>query len=138
MLFVWSKVLVGALLMLNFSIPLLAIGRDPRLHDDPMPLLVFNLVLANFSFGAVLSLIGALDVVFSEGAPLSVCVSLQYIALGTALTIKAATLCLAVDQFIAVIHSLHYDNIMKVQLRRMLLFIWSWIPIVVLSGFVCY
>ena len=78
MIIVWIKILVGAILMLIFFVPLLAIARDYRLREEPMPLLVFNLALTDFVFGGLAFSIGVLDAVFSEDIPLPLCVSLQY------------------------------------------------------------
>ena len=138
MFFEWFKVLVGVFLILNFSVPLVAIARDPRLLEEPAPLLVFNMVVAKFVFGALFLVIGTLDVLFADGAPLPLCVSLQYLVMGAAHAMKAATVYLAVDQFVAIVHPLHYPAIMGDWLRWILLLTWCWIPIVGLYGLICY
>ena len=124
--------------MLNFSVPMVAIYRNRSLREEPMPLLVFNLALADFGFGFSLFLIGTLDVVFSENAPLPACASFQYVGIASVLTFKAATVYLAVDQFVAIVHSLHYHVIMQEWVRRMFFLTWCWMPIYTLYGFVCY
>ena len=138
MLLVWLQMLVGVLMMLHFSVPLVAIYRDPDLREEPTPRLVLNLALADFVFGIVGFSLGAFDVVSSKDIPLPVCVSLQYVAMGTVLSIKAATFFLAVDQFVAVVHSLRYLTIMEEWMREMLLITWCWIPSMALYGFVCH
>ena len=138
MLLVWLKVLVGLLLMGNFSIPLVAICRDRRLREDPMPLLVFNLALADFAFGALIFSIGVLDAFTSENVPPLVCASIQYLLTGSALAFKAATVYLAVDQFVAIVHSLHYRDIMGDWMPRIFLATWGWIPFAVLYGFISH
>ena len=138
MFFEWVKVLVGAFLILNFSIPTLAIARNSRLLEDPTPLLVFNMTAAAFVFGTSLLGVGVLDMLFAGDVPLPLCVSVQYLLIGSALTTKAAAVYLAVDQFVAIVHPLHHPTIMGNWMRRMLLLTWCWIPIVGLYGLVCY
>ena len=139
MFFKWLKMLVGMFLMLNFAVPLLAIARDyAHLLEEPVPLLVFNMTAAKFVFGTLLLVIGALDVLFAGGVPLPLCVSVQYLAMGSALALKAATVYLAVDQFVAIVHPLHYCNTMRDWVRRMLFLTWCWIPSIGLYGLICY
>ena len=138
MLLVWFKALLGAFLMLNFSVPMLAIAKDAALWDESIALLVFNLTLATFVFGSLVLLVGVLDLTHPAGVPLPMCAAVHYTGLGVGLAIKAATLCLAVDQFVAVAHSLHYKDFMSRWTRRLLAFTWSWVPVVALFGFACF
>ena len=138
MLLGWLKVLVGVVLMLNFSVPMVAILKDPGLREEPMPRLVLNLALAGFGQGVAAFSIGTFDVVSSEDTLQPVCVSLQYLAGGTILTIKVATFFLAVDQFVAVVHPLRHLTVMEEWMPDMLLITWWCIPTMILFGFGCH
>ena len=122
----------------EFLCPLVAIARNPRLLEEPSTLLVFNMVLANFAFGILFIMVAALDVLYAKGAPLPLCVSLQYVAMGAVLAMKASTVYLAVDQFVAIVHPLHYFTIMKVWIPRLVFLTWCWVPYVGLYGLVCH
>ena len=138
MLLGWLQVVAGTLLMLNYSVPLLAIFKNPGLRENPTPLLAFNLSLAGFVIGFIIVCKGIFDIVSPEDTLLPVCVSLQYIMLGAAFIFKTACLFLAVDQFVAVNYSLRYLTIMDEWMQEMILIIWSWILTIPLLGFVCY
>ena len=132
------KIAVAALLLLNYSVPLWVLGSDEDLRDHPMVMLVTNLTLVDFVFALVFLVMGLADVVSPEGVPLPVCASMHYIFTGMILAWKVATLFLAVDQFVAVVHSLRYTEIMSTWVNRMLVITWSCVPILSLLGLVCH
>ena len=138
MLLEWLRVVVGTFLMLNYSVPLLAIFKNPGLRENPTPLLAFNMSLAGFVIGLMVLCMGTFDIVSPEDTLLPVCVSLQHIMLGAAFTFKTACFFLAVDQFVAVNYSLRYLTIMDEWMQEMILFIWSWMLTIPLFGFVSY
>ena len=130
--------LVSVLLMLNFSLPLVAIYKDPGLREETTPLLICNLALVDFVQGALSLFSGILNAVHPEVTVLPACLSILYVAVGNAVAAKTATLFLAIDQFVAVHHSLRYKTIMGEWIQEMLLITWCWIPSMALFGFVCH
>ena len=138
MLLIWLKTLIGLLLMLNFSLPLAAILSDGRLPEEPMPLLILNMSLADYVFGSSLFAIGVADLAYSGAAPRALCAGLQYTILGAALTAKAANLLLAVDQFVGVVHCIRRGVIMHRWLGALLAACWSLLPLMWLLGAAAY
>ena len=59
MLLEWLRVVMGTFLMLNYSVPLLAIFKNPGLRENPTPLLAFNMSLAGFVIGLTLLVAGS-------------------------------------------------------------------------------
>ena len=119
MIYFWLKVAVGALLAVNFSLPLYTVVRDRSLWDEPMAVLAANLSLYGVLFGLGQIVIGMYDLL--ELWPWDFCLFLQYSGLGIAIAFKTGALCLAVDQAVAVIHPLYYYSVMARYLRRLLL-----------------
>ncbi|XP_037092656.1 olfactory receptor 7C1-like [Pollicipes pollicipes] len=119
----WLKVAVGSALALNFSIPLLVIGRTKTLHDEPMALLVANLALADILFVLNLVLIGCLDLIFNH-VLYAACQSVQIAAACFGIALKMTQTLVALDQFIAVVYPLHYRDIMDRWTKWLLVLPW--------------
>ena len=134
----WLRVAVGIILTVSFSVPFAIIASNGSLREEPMTLLVINMTLVDFVFGVLFFATGLADVVFSAAVPAPLCASLQYLMLGCAIAGKAATLCLALDQFCAVVFSLRYCTIMSAWVDRLVALTWSCALLVALFGLVCY
>ena len=132
------KVTVGGLLTLNFFVPLWILGRNARLREEPMVLLVINLVLIGFAFALAFFITGMADVVFPGGVPPPVCATLHYIMCGLVIAWKMAMLFLAVDQFVAVVHCLRYNFILNTLANRLVAITWCCVPLFCLLGLICY
>ena len=138
MFLVWLKAGIGFLLMLNFSLPLAVLLGDFSVPEEPMLLLILNMTIADYLFGSMVFLIGTADMIYSLATPLPLCASMMYVILGASLTVKAANLLLAVDQFIAVVYPLHHETIMDTWKTRMVAISWIFLPAMCLFGFVAY
>ena len=134
----WLRVAVGIILTVSFSVPLAIMARNGSLREEPMTLLVINMTLVDFVFGVLFFAAGLADVVFDAGVPPPLCATLLYLAAGCAIAWKMATLCLALDQFFAVVHSLRYNSIMAAWTDRLVALTWSCVPLVGVFGLVCY
>ena len=110
----WVKVVVGALVMAAFALPLITFGKFQRLRDEPMAVLVASLAGFDFLFGILLTLLGVLEVSLGY---VPFCAGIQYVVVATAGAVKIATLGLAVDQYMAVSNPLHYRCLMERRLR---------------------
>ena len=137
MILVSFKVFVGVLLMTNFSLPLTVIASNRRLHTESMNMLVLNMV-TYYIFGTTMFLIGMADVLYPDGVPPPTCAATVYISMAFGVGLKTATLFLAVDQFIAVVHSLRYCAIMDVWTKRFITINWICIALMALLGLTCY
>ena len=135
----WLRVAVGVILTVSFSVPLVIIASNGSLRREPMTLLVINMTLIDLVYAALFLGSALADVVFAvEGVPPPLCAVLQYALFGCAIAWKMATLCLALDQFIAVTHSLRYNAILAVWVYRLVALSWGCVPLVGLFGFICY
>ncbi|XP_037093591.1 olfactory receptor 2T7-like [Pollicipes pollicipes] len=132
----WLKVAVGSALALNYSIPLLVIGRTKTLHDEPMALLVANLALGDLLFVLNLLLIGSLDLIFNHVLYV-VCQSVQIAASSLAISLKMAQMLVALDQFIAVVYPLHYRDIMDRWIKWLLVLPWLAVLFTAVAGAAC-
>ena len=138
MYLVWFKAFIGFLLMLSFSLPLAVILGDFGIPDEPMLLLILNMTLADYLFGSTLFMMAMTDVIHSEDTPLPLCASIQYLIFGAGLASKTATLFLAVDQFIGVVHPLHHKIIMDNWKKTMVAIPWCSLLVSCFLGFVAY
>ena len=131
------KVIVGGILMLNFSATVVIIGLNQSLRSEPVAMFVTNLALTDFSFSLMLFLIGLSDVVFVPPVPAPVCITLQYLCLSSAWALKVAQLVMVLDMFVAVVYPLHYHQLMDVWMKPMLAAPWLSVLTAVLIGVVC-
>ena len=112
MLYAWVKTVVGILLTVNFSVPLITVVSHQDLWDEPMALLAGNMSLTSAILGILLALIGIYDLANSQGVAL--CRFLQYSSFGVGIAFKMAQVCAAIDQFVAVMFPIrHYSIIMR-------------------------
>ncbi|KAF0302069.1 hypothetical protein FJT64_025836 [Amphibalanus amphitrite] len=132
-----GKVVVGILLMLNCSVNVVVVGLNRSMWDEPVALLVANLSVGDVLFGFMMVVIGLADVVFPPPVPQPVCVTLQYLVLGTSWQVKSAQLLVALDMLIAVVLPLHYHQVMDDWLKPMLIAPWIMMLINLLIGVVC-
>ena len=123
MLYAWVKALVGAFLTVNFAAPLYAVANSRHLWEEPMAALAGNMSFICMLLGINLLLIGAYDIVQLD--VFSVCRALQYSSFGFGVSFKMAQVCMAVDQFVAVLYPLQHYSIMT-RARRWL-FAATWI-----------
>ena len=106
----WVKTVVGALLAVNFSVPLYTVASNRHLWDEPMAMLAGNMSLACALDGLIIMLIGIYDLVQLNITAL--CRSFQYIGFGFGIAFKAGQVCMALDQFVAVFYPLRHFPIM--------------------------
>ena len=133
----WGKVAVGVLLMLNCSVNVVVVALNQSLWDEPVALFVTNLSLADVLFGLLMVLIGLADVVLPPPVPTALCVTLQYLVLGTSWALKTAQLLVALDMLIAVVLPLHYHQLMDDWLKPMLAAPWLVMLANIVVGIVC-
>ncbi|KAF0293146.1 hypothetical protein FJT64_008948 [Amphibalanus amphitrite] len=122
MLYQWVKTLVGAALAANFSFPLITVLINRPLWEEPMAVLAGNMSLTCTLFGLCVMLIGVYDLADLQSVAL--CRSLEYCSMGFGVAFKAAQVCVAVDQYVAVMHPLQHYSIMV--RSRPLLFAGTW------------
>ena len=111
MVYLWVKTVVGAVLAANFAVPLYTVVSNRYLWTEPMAVLAGNMSLVNTLSGLIVMLIGLYDLFQLKIDNL--CRSLQYVRFGFGIGIKAAHVCMAVDQFIAVVYPLQHFPLMK-------------------------
>ncbi|KAF0298954.1 hypothetical protein FJT64_003725 [Amphibalanus amphitrite] len=136
MLYYWVKTLVGAALAANFSFPLITVMVNEHLWEEPMAVLAANMALVSTGMGLSIMLIGLYDVVRIQSVTL--CRGMQYSGMGLGVAFKASQMCVAVDQYVAVMYPLQHYSIM-VQ-SRPLLFAVTWLTCVVhiVIGFIAH
>ena len=120
-LYYWMKVVVGALLVANYSLPLHTVMSNRGLWDEPMAVLAGNLSGAGFMMGIMAMLNGVYDLTQMNN---SLCVLLVYGSGTLWIASKVAHVCLAVDQFVAVTRPLHYYQTMERFQPWRVAFIW--------------
>ena len=109
----WVTVLVGAAVTTSFAIPLLILGRQRALWRDTVVTLILSTTLAGCVFG-LLFVVTSTTVVVTKGAvPLQFCVTAFSLGIGTVVTFKLAAVCLAVEQYIAVVFCLKHRAIIS-------------------------
>ena len=118
------KTTVGLLLAANFAPPLYTVVSSPELWDEPMAVLAGNMSGTCMLFGLTVMLIGAYDLAQFDLDGL--CQALQYSSFGLAVSFKMSEVCMAVDQYVAVIHPLRHYQIMT--RARPWLFAAIWLP----------
>ena len=106
----WVKTMVGAVLIINFAVPLYAVVSNRHLWDEPMAVLAGNMAFAMALDGLTIMPVGIYDLIELDSVGL--CRSLQYLGFGFGITFKAGHLCMAVDQYVAVSHPLRHCTIM--------------------------
>ena len=99
--------------MLVFLVLLFIIAIRSSIRDEPTGVLVILLTLLGFVIAFTLFTISTADLVTGEATPLPFCTSLLSFGIGAMVAFKMNTLFLAVDQFVAVVHSLRYFTIMN-------------------------
>ena len=137
MVYVYVKIAVGTILMADYSLPLLIVLCRRYLWDEPMVLLVANLCALNFVFGAAVSSIGLLDVVW-QPPPAVPCAAIMAGSIGTAVSVKLTHVCLALDQYMAISRPLHYYQRMESLAGPFILFSWLWAALHTAGGLAAY
>ncbi|KAF0310342.1 hypothetical protein FJT64_018626 [Amphibalanus amphitrite] len=133
MVYVLVKIAVGAILMVDYSIPLLIVLLRRSLWDEPMVLLVANLCALNFAFGLSLSSIGLLDLVW-QPPPAVPCAVIMASSAGGAVSVKLTHVALALDQYLAISRPLHYYPRMEPIAAPFALFSWAWAALHTAAG----
>ena len=123
-MYAWVKTTVGSLLAVNLVFPLYTVVSNRHLWDEPMAVLAGNMSGTCTLFGLTVALIGVHDLVELKVGNL--CQALQYSGAGLSVSFKMSEVCMAVDQYAAVIHPLHHYQIMT-RLRPWLLAA-IWLP----------
>ena len=108
--FYWAKVVVGALLATNFALPLYTVVSNQNLWDEPMAVLAGSLSCTCMMLGISSILVGIYDL--TQLNIDSVCALLLYNSASLFIASKAAHVCMAIDQFMAIIRPLHYYQTM--------------------------
>ena len=106
----WVKTIVGALVAVNFVLPLYTVVSNRDLWDEPMVVLAGNLSGMRMLFGLTLMLIGVYDL--AELNMDYMCGLLQHNMWALGVGLKMSGICMAVDQFVAVTRLLHHYDIM--------------------------
>ena len=102
----WTKVIVGAVLTINFALPLYTVVSSRELWDQPMAVIAGNLSFVCMAIGITGMLIGLYDLIQLKIDIL--CGLLFFISGALFAASKVAHICMAVDQLIAVTRPLHY------------------------------
>ena len=136
MLYPWVKTLVGAALAANFSFPLITVLANRHLWEEPMAVLAGNMSLTCTLFGICIMLIGLYDVVGFQSVAL--CRSLEYAGMGVGVAFKAAQVCAAVDQVVAVTRPLHHYPIMMKALPGLFALTWLTWAVQIVFGLVAH
>ena len=114
MMYPWVKTVVGALMTVNFCVPLAIVASNRHLWEEPMAVLAGNMSLTSTLLGITLILVGIYDLAGLEIVAL--CRLQVYSGVGVAVAFKVAQVGAAVDQFVAVVHPLrHYLIMMRAQ-----------------------
>ena len=130
------KLAIGLLVAANFFLPLFTVVRTESLHDEPMAVLAGNMALSCFLFGLNLAATGVANMI--GGEPPWMCASMNYWGMGLVATFSASQVAMAVDQFVAVVHPLHYYLRMGRYLGPLQVAVWTYGGLFTLLGFICY
>ena len=134
MLLDWTKTLVGVVVTASFAVPLYTAVSDRQLHDVPMAVLAGNLSVSGLLVGVIMLANGIYNLAQLQWR--NPCVLMQSFVIGSCVTFKFAHLCLAIDQFVAVVYPLRHYQRMARDLRWLLLatgIIWICFVIILLS-----
>ena len=99
--------------MLVFLVLLLILVSKRSIREEPrgvLTLLVRIMTLLGFAVPGTLFTVATADVVTGEATPLTFCCAVLSLFFGVAMAFKMSALFLAVDQYVAVVHCLHYQN----------------------------
>ena len=134
----WLRISLAGLLTLVFAVPLAALAKNRTIRDEPVGMLVLNMTLTAFLFSSLFVFTVAVDLATANNTPPVLCLSV--ISLGTSLLVafKLSTLCLAVEQLIAVAFSLHHFSVMDRWTKRMLTLTWLFAFANTFFGLLCY
>ncbi|KAF0294008.1 hypothetical protein FJT64_017604 [Amphibalanus amphitrite] len=136
MVYIWVKTVVGAVLSINFSFPLITVLSNRHLWDEPMALIAGSMSLNCTVFGLFVMLIGLYDVAGLQSE--SLCHFMQYGGSGAGIAFKAAQSCAALDQFVAVAYPLQHYAIMTQARPWLFTSIWIVFAANVLFGLVSF
>ena len=129
---------VGILLMLAFLVLLVALVSKRSIRREPRGLLVITMTLLGFAIAGTIFTASAADIVTGEATPLTFCYGVLYPFVGVAMAFKMTALFLAIDQYVAVVHCLHYCIIMNDWILRMIAMICGCILFFVIFGLACF
>ena len=127
------KIAVGAILMVDYSLPLVIVLRRRSLWDEPMVLLVADLCALNLSFGTSHTIVGLMDVLWHP-PPDVPCAAVMSSSAGSAISIKLTHVALALDQYVAISRPLHYYPRMEKIAGPFVLFSWAWAALHMAGG----
>lgn len=120
------KLSVGSLIAVNYSLPLFVVFFTQNLHDEPMAILAGNLALACFLFGVGLVFIAFYDLVGIRFR--FICSFFQYSGGGFFVAFKVAQHAVAIDQFVAIVFPLRYNELMNRWLKKLVIITWlAWL-----------
>ena len=128
----------GILLMLVFLVLLLILVSKRSIREEPRGILVIIMSLLGFAVPSTLFTVATADVVTGEATPLTFCCGVMSLAVSVAIAFKMSALFLAVDQYVAVVHCLHYHTIMEHWIQRMVGMICGCILFCVIFGLACF
>ena len=128
----------GILMMLVFLVLLLILVSKRSIREEPRGVLVIIMTLLGFAVPGTLFTVATADVVTGEATPLTFCCGVMSLAVGVAIAFKMSALFLAVDQYVAVVHCLHYYTIMEHWIQRMVGMICGCILFCVIFGLACF
>ena len=121
--------------MLLFLVLLLILARKRSIRDEPRGVLVILLTLLGFVVACIPPTVAVINIVTGPATP---CHSVLSFGLGALVAFKMTALFLAVDQFVAIVHCLHYYTIMDVWIQRMIGVVCGCILLFGIFGLVCF
>ena len=134
----WLRVIVPAVLILIFAVPLTVIAKNRTIRGEPMVILILNMTLVLFFFSLMFLIITTVDILFAFHTPPLLCGVMASVGLSIYGGFKLSTLFLALEQYIAVAFSLRHFTIMSQWVYKMVGITWLYITILTLFSLACY
>ena len=134
----WLRVSLAFLLTLVFGLPLAIIAKAGTFLDEPVVMLVLDMLTAAFLTCCVLAFMSTADALTANKTPPLLC--FPSLCLGTSIFVafKLSTLFLAVEQFIAVAFPLRHFAIMSRWAKIMTAFTWVFVVLFASFGLLAY
>ena len=132
------RVSLALLLTLIFGIALTIIAKVRNIRDKSVVMLVLNMVATAFLFCCLVAFVSTADVVTANSTPPLLCFPSLSLGTGALIAFKLSTLCLAVEQFVAVVFPLRHLVIMSRWARRMIALTWLFVVLFTSFGLLAY
>ena len=131
------RVTVTALMCLAFAVPLFIIAKNRDIREEPIVVLVINMLAAAVLFSCIFTGIAVGDSLSDNNIPPLLCTFLISLGASAVGGFKLIALFLAVEQFIAVTSMSHYA-IMSRWVQRMVGLAWLFITVHTSFGISCH